>query len=74
MTVSLHFSREEYAAIKTFAKQKGLTVPELLRQSVFERMEKETDLRAYQNAYAAYQENPITYTLDEVEQQLMLCE
>lgn len=50
----------------------GISVSELLRRSVLEHIEEEYDLLAYQEAIEEYRENPITYTLDEVEKELGL--
>ncbi len=43
-----------------------MTVSELLRRSVMERIEDELDLKTYEEAMAEYKKNPVTYTLDEV--------
>jgi hypothetical protein len=39
---------------------------------VIEHIEEEYDLQAYEEAIAEYHENPITYSLDEVEKELGL--
>ena len=41
-------------------------------QFVLERIEEEYDLKAYEKAIAAFQEDPVTFTLDEVERELGL--
>ena len=50
----------------------GISISELVRRSVLEHIEEEYDLQAYEKALAEYKENPITYTLDEVEKELGL--
>lgn len=72
MTISLRLSEEDSMLIRQYADMKGLSVSELLRQSVLERIEDEYDLKAYQSAMAAYAKDPVTYSLDEVEQELGL--
>lgn len=72
MTISLRLNEEEAGLIRRYAKMSGISVSELLRQSVLERIEDEYDLKAYEKAMAAYQEDPTTYTLDEVEKELGL--
>ena len=57
---------------KKYAEMNGISVSELLRRSVLEHIEEEYDLQAYQEAIEEYRENPITYTLDEVEKELGL--
>lgn len=72
MTISLRLNEEEAGLIRRYAKMSGISVSELLRQSVLERIEDEYDLKAYEKAMAAYKEDPTTYTLDEVEKELGL--
>lgn len=50
----------------------GISVSELLRRSVMERIEDEFDLKAYEQAMAEYRKNPVTYTLEEVIEELDL--
>ena len=58
--------------IKKYAEMHNISVSELVRQSVFDRIEEEYDLKAYDNALAEYQADSITYSLDEVEKELGL--
>ena len=41
--------------IKKYAEMHNISVSELVRQSVFDRIEEEYDLKAYDNALAEYQ-------------------
>lgn len=72
MTISLRLNEEESALFKKYAEMNGLTISELVRQSVLERIEDEYDLKAYEKAVAEYKANPVTFTLDEVEEELGL--
>lgn len=72
MTISLRLSNEDAELFKKYAEMHGLTISDLVRQSVLERIEDEIDLAAYEKAMAEYRENPVTYTLDEVEEELGL--
>ena len=72
MTISLRLNDEESALFKKYAEMNGLTISELVRQSVLERIEDEYDLKAYEKAVADYKANPVTFTLDEVEEELGL--
>ena len=49
-----------------------MSVSELVRQSVMERIEDEYDLKAYQKAMENFRKDPTTYSLDEVERELGL--
>ncbi len=72
MTISLRLSDEETALIKKYAELKRMSVSELIRQSVIERIEYEYDLKVYEKAMAEYRQNPVTYSLEEVERELGL--
>lgn len=72
MTVSLRLSNAESALIKHYAEINHITVSDLFRTSVLSRIEDEYDLKAFDAAYASYLEDPVTYTLDEVEKELGL--
>lgn len=72
MMISLRLNDEDGALFKQYAEMKGVTLSELIRQSVLERLEDEYDLKAYEEAMAAYRENPVTYSLSEVEKELGL--
>jgi len=72
MTISLRLSDEDTALIKKYAELNRMSVSELIRQSVIERIEDEYDLKAYEKAMAEHKKNPVTYSLDEVERELGL--
>ena len=72
MTISFRLSETDSVLFKKYAEMNGISVSELLRRSVLEHIEEEYDLQAYEKALAEYKENPITYTLDEVEKELGL--
>ena len=69
MTISLRLNEADSMLFKKYAEMNGISVSELLRRSVLEHIEEEYDLQAYQEAIEEYRENPITYTLDEVEKE-----
>ena len=72
MIISLRLDEEDAILFKKYAKFKGITVSELIRDSVIKRIEDEYDLKAYEEAMAEFRVNPITYSLDEVEKELDL--
>lgn len=69
MTISLRLNDEDTVLFKKYAELNGITVSELLRQSVIERIEDEYDLNAYKEAMAEFKKNPVIYSLDEVEKE-----
>ena len=72
MTISLRLSDEDTALIKKYAELNRMSVSELIRQSVIERIEDEYDLKAYEKAMAEHKKNPVAFSLDEVERELGL--
>lgn len=72
MTISLRLNDEDTELFKNYAKLNGVSISELIRQSVIEKIENEYDLKAYEKAIAEYHKNPITYSLEEVEKELGL--
>ena len=72
MTISLRLNDADSMLFKKYAEMNGISISELVRRSVLEHIEEEYDLQAYEEALAEYKENPITYTLDEVEKELGL--
>lgn len=72
MTISLRLNDEDSLLIKKYAELNKMTVSELVRQSVMERIEDEYDLKAYQKAMEDFRKDPTTYSLEEVERELEL--
>lgn len=72
MTVSLRLNDNDAELIKAYASVRGISVSELLRDSVIQRIEDEFDINAYTLALDEYEKNPITYSLDEIEKDLGL--
>ncbi len=72
MTISLRLNDSDTILIKKYAEMKGLSVSDVIRQTVLERIEDEFDLSAYETAMAEYRANPVTYSLDDVEKELGL--
>ena len=72
MTISLRLNDADTMLIKKYAEMNGMSVSDLVRQSVLERIEDEFDLKAYETALAEYRANPVTYTMDDMEKELGL--
>ena len=72
MTFSLRLSNEDSILIKKYAAVHNLSVSEVIRQSVMERIENEYDLDAFRKAMEEYRDNPQTYSLEEMERELGL--
>ena len=72
MTISLRLNTADSELVKAYAEMNGISVSELLRRAVMERIEDEFDLKAYEEAMAEYKAEPVTYSLEEVIQELDL--
>ncbi len=72
MTISLRLSDDDTMLIKKYAEINKMSVSDLIRQSVMERIENEYDLEMFDKTMAEYKANPVTYSLDEVEKELGL--
>ncbi len=72
MAISLRLSETDSMLFKKFAEMNGITVSELIRSSVMERIEDEYDLKVYKKAMQEFKKNPVTYSLEEVEKELNL--
>ena len=70
MTVSLRLNKEDEKLIKKYAELKNISLSELFRSALIEKIEDEYDLQAYKKAIEEYKKNPVTYTLEEVKKEL----
>ena len=72
MAISLRLNERDSDLFKRYAEMNGISVSELVRQSVMARIEDEYDLQAYEKALRDFHADPVTYSLDEVEKELGL--
>ena len=72
MTISLRLNDDDTMLIKKYAEINKISVSDLIRQTVMERIENDYDLEIFNRAMAEYKNNPVTYSLDEVGKELGL--
>ena len=72
MTISLRLSDKDADLFRRYAEMKNMSVSELVRQSVMEKIEDELDLAAYNIAMETYKADPVTYSHDDVKKMLGL--
>ena len=72
MSISLRLSQEDTMLIKSYAALHNVSISELFRQAVMEKIEDEYDLQCYEKAMKAYKKDSKTFSLDEVERELGL--
>ena len=72
MTVSVRLNEKDELLIKKYAELNNISLSDLIRNAVLEKIENEYDLKAYNKAIEEYNKNPKTYTLEEVKKELDL--
>lgn len=61
-TISLRLNDDDNNLIRKYAELNGMSVSDLIRQTVLDRIEDEYDLKAYAEAMEEYRKNPVTYS------------
>lgn len=72
MSISVRLTNEEVQLIKRYAALKRLSVSDVVRTAVLEKIEDEFDLKTALQALEEHRKNPVTYTHDEVKKILEL--
>ena len=70
MNISVRLNEEDTKLIKAYAEINKISLSDLVRNAVMEKIEDEYDLECYKKAIEKYKKNP--YTLDEVKKELGL--
>ena len=70
MTISVRLSDKDTELIKAYAEMNGMSLSDLVRKSILEKIEDEYDLECYYEAMKEYEKNPKTYTTEEVKQMM----
>lgn len=66
MAISLRLSDQDSKLIREYAKLYGMSMSEFIRNTVIEKIEDEIDIQAYNEAMAELEEDPTTYSHEEV--------
>ena len=72
MTISVRLNEKDTKLVRTYAKMNNISLSDLVRNAILEKIEDEYDLDLYNKAIEEYNENPKTYTMDEVKEELGL--
>jgi len=70
MSISLRLNDEDDALFRKYAAIKKMSVSEMIRETVLQRIEDEYDLESYDRAVEEYHRNPVTYSHSDVIEQL----
>ena len=69
---SVRLNNEEYELIRSYCQLHGVSFSDALKRALIEKIEDEFDLAEYQAAKKKYDENPVSYSLDEVRKELKI--
>lgn len=72
MTISVRLSDEETMLVKKYAETNNISLSDLIRNAVMEKIENEYDLKSYEKAIEEYHKNPKTYSMEEIKKELEL--
>ena len=72
MTISVRLNERDTELIKTYADMNNISLSDLVRNAVIEKIEDEYDLECYEKAIKEYEKNSKTYTIDEIKEELGL--
>ena len=72
MTISVRLNDKDTDLIKAYAKLNNISISDLVRDAILEKIEDEYDLQCYYDAMEEFKKNPKTYTTDELKQMMEL--
>lgn len=72
MTISVRLNEKDTKLIQTYAKMHNISLSDLIRNAVLEKIENEYDLDCYNKAIKKYKKNPKTYSMEEIKKELNL--
>ena len=72
MTISVRLNDKDTDLIKAYAKLNNISISDLVRDAILEKIEDEYDLQCYYDAMEEFKKNPKTYTIDELKQMMEL--
>ena len=72
MTISVRLSDKDTELIKAYAKMNNISLSDLIRNAVLEKIEDEYDLKSYYEAMEEYKKNPKTFTHEEVKEMMRI--
>lgn len=66
VTISVELNDKDYRFIKRYADINNISITELFKQTVIEKIEDETDHKIYKESMSEHNNNPITFSRKEV--------
>ena len=72
MTISVRLNEKDTELIKAYAEMNGISLSDLVRKSILEKIEDEYDIKSFYEAMEEYKKNPKTYSMEEVKEMMAL--
>ena len=72
MTISVRLNEKDTKLVRAYAKMNNISLSDLVRNAVLEKIEDEYDLDLYNKTIEEYKENHKTYTMNEEKEELGL--
>ena len=66
MSISVRLTEQDEQLFRSYAKTNNISLSELFRNAVFEKIEDEYDLAVYRESLEEYKKNPVSYSHAEV--------
>lgn len=66
MAISIRLDERDEKLFRNYAESNNMSISELVRNAVLEKIEDEYDLALYYEALAEYEKNPVSYSHEEV--------
>lgn len=70
MTISVRLNNKDTELIKAYAELNNISLSDLVRNALLEKIENEYDLKCYYEAIEEYKKNSKTYTMEEMKKEL----
>ena len=70
MTIILELPEEDATLFRKCADLHNMSLSEFIRNTIFERIEDEHDLKVYREALGEFKKDPTTYTVEEMKERL----
>ena len=72
LTIQARVKLDEKKVIDNYAKMNNISISDLIRNTLLEKIEDEIDLDIYKKEMARYKKNPKTYSKTDIEKELDL--
>ena len=72
MTISVRLNDKDTELIKAYAKLNNISISDLVRNAILEKIEDEYDLQCYYEAMEDFRKNPKTYSTEELKKMMEL--